>query len=47
MELDPDYAPAIQNRGVLRAMREGEPFVFEHFHEVEFYAGRVRAETSG
>jgi tetratricopeptide (TPR) repeat protein len=47
LELDPGYAPAIQNRRVALEMREGEPLVPEQIKSVEYYADRLRAEKAG
>jgi tetratricopeptide (TPR) repeat protein len=45
LELDPDYAPAIENRRVVLAMREGEPLIPDGIEEVEFYADQIRSES--
>jgi tetratricopeptide (TPR) repeat protein len=47
LALDPTYAPAIQNRQVIRQMTEGVPQVPSAIVETEYYHERVAAERMG
>jgi len=46
LALDPTYEPAIQNRKVLKGMKEGEPHRPVAMAETEYYRERVEAEKS-
>jgi tetratricopeptide (TPR) repeat protein len=46
LALDPTYGPAIQNRKVLKAMKEGELHRPVAMAETEYYRERAEAETS-
>ena len=47
LALDPAYAPAIQNRKVIAAMKEGEPQRPLAMAETEYYRELLEAERSG
>lgn len=46
IEIDPDYQPAIGNRKMVMAMAPGEKLNTQGMREIEFYAEKVKAQSS-